>query len=407
MFTTTFRARAISTIDPDWESVFREYWPAYDSWYRRGKGSDINPQALRQAQRELATVMPELLPLYESFLEIANDSPVAAQFLTGYQPPAYLSGCSQAILLDDEPTLIRNYDLSPNISENLVTRSDWQGQQVICSNECLWGLNDGLNRSGLAVSLTYGGSNRVGKGFGIPLILRYVLQTCEDVRQAVAVLRRVPSHMAYNISLVDKRGSFATVMVAPEKPAIVTRERCITNHQDGEPRPLLAAFTRTEERKRFLDRLLGNGNLGEQPALEAFLKTPLHNTNYRQNFGTVYTAVYKPSTESMSYHWPLEQSWRHGFADFRSSEKTVDLGRYASLAPVHGDIVGNGASDHSLSATIRQQLLQSLLYMPVSAVGQPQALEKLKRNLRTDNAFCWHDYARQIAQVWHYPASAN
>jgi predicted choloylglycine hydrolase len=36
--------------------------------------------------------------------------------------------------------------------------------------------------------------------------------------------------MAYNITLLDRQGSFATVMVAPGQTAIVTRARCITNH---------------------------------------------------------------------------------------------------------------------------------------------------------------------------------
>ena len=95
------------------------YWPAYKSWYRQKKPGDINPQALKQGQRQLATVMPEMLPLYESFLDASNDCPVAAQFLTGFQPPAYLVSCAQAVLLDEEPVLMRNYDLSPDLSEKL------------------------------------------------------------------------------------------------------------------------------------------------------------------------------------------------------------------------------------------------------------------------------------------------
>ena len=85
----------------------------------------------------MATVMPEMLPLYESFLEASNDCPVAAQFLTGYQPPAYLVSCSQAVLLDEEPLLMRNYDFTPDLSENLLTQSNWLGQNIIGSNECL------------------------------------------------------------------------------------------------------------------------------------------------------------------------------------------------------------------------------------------------------------------------------
>ena len=64
-------------------------------------------------------------------------------------------------------------------------------------------------------------------------------------------------------------------------------------------------------------------------------------------------------------------------------------------------------ADLSLPLSIRQQLLQSLVYLPVSVVGQPDALEKLKQNLQAEKPFCWKDYARQIAQVWRYPVLAN
>jgi len=127
MHSTTFRSRRISKIDSQWQAVFNDYWPAYKVWYRQKKQGDINPQALKQGHRQLASIMPEMLPLYEDFLEVGNDCPVAAQFLTGYQPPAYLVNCSQAVLLDEEPVLMRNYDLSPDLSENLVTQSDWLG----------------------------------------------------------------------------------------------------------------------------------------------------------------------------------------------------------------------------------------------------------------------------------------
>lgn len=403
----TFRASRIGKIDSQWQAVFRDYWPAYKAWFRRDKQTEISPDALKQGYRQLANIMPEMLPLYESFRNISNDCPLAAQFLTGYQPPAYLVSCSQAVLLDEEPLLIRNYDLSPELSENLVTQSEWLGQNIIGTNECLWGLDDGMNKSGLAASLTFGGSYKVGKGFGIPFILRYTLQTCVNVKQAIKVLQRVPSHMAYNVTLLDRQGAFATVMVAPGQDAIVTSERCITNHQALVTWPQQAAFSKTRERKQYLDQLLAKGTIDEQQLREAFLAAPLLANNYSQMFGTVYTAVYKPLSETMSYHWPAEQAWRHSFADFRASEKTVSLGKHEIPMTIQGDFIRPANSNDRLSAGTRQQLLQSLLYLPTSVVGQPEALESLKQNLRADTSFCWKDYARQIAQIWSFPVPAN
>ena len=58
-------------------------------------------------------------------------------------------------------------------------------------SDCLWGLLDGMNDAGLAVSLTYGGRRVLGHGFGIPLVLRYLLETCDNVRDASRVLKRL------------------------------------------------------------------------------------------------------------------------------------------------------------------------------------------------------------------------
>ncbi len=413
MLPTTFRARKIGTIDSQWQAVFDDYWPAYKAWYGQQKRGDVNPSALKEGHRQLVTVMPEMQPLYERFREASNDCPVAAQFLTGYQPPAYLVSCSQAVLLNEEPLLIRNYDLSPDLSENLLTQSNWLGQEVIGTNECLWGLDDGMNKSGLVASLTFGGSNKVGKGFGIPFIVRYVLQTCENVKQAIKVLQRVPSHMAYNVTLVDKLGDFATVMLAPDQPAIVTRERCITNHQTRVTWPQQAAFSKTVERKQFLDKLLASSKMSEQQLREAFLAAPLLSGNYPQQFGTVYTAVYKPVSGTMSYHWPAEEAWKHSFANFRETSKTVSLGKQtnpgkqADLLTAPANLLEHADSNHSLPASTREQLLQSLVYLPTSVVGQPDALEKLKQALRAESPFSWKDYADQVAQVWRYSVPAD
>jgi len=404
---TTFRARKIGKIETHWRAVFDDYWPVYKAWYTEKKGDDVSPQALKSAHRQLASIMPEMLPLYETLLEAGNDCPVAAQFLTGYQPPAYLVNCSQAILLDEEPLLIRNYDLSPDMSENLLTHSDWLGQEIIGSNECLWGLDDGMNKSGLATSITFGGSKQVGNGFGIPFVMRYMLQICDNVRQAIKLLQRVPSHMAYNVTLVDRHGDFATVMLAPGRSATVTRERCITNHQGRVTWPEQAVFSNTIERKRFLDNLLARANVSEQQLREAFLTKPLRSANYLHNFGTVFTATYKPLSEQMSYHWPAERVWQHGFSDFAASERVVNLAQQARSAKIHADTIEHASPGIGISENIRKQLLQGLMFLPGTMVGQPQALQKLKQDLRGECSFSWQDYAEQIARVWSYSAPAT
>lgn len=80
--------------------------------------------------------------------------------------------------------MVRNYDYAPSAFDSLTLRTRWQGRTVLGTSDGLWGLVDGMNDAGLAVSLTFGGRRVVGDGFGVPLILRYVLQTCETAEEA-------------------------------------------------------------------------------------------------------------------------------------------------------------------------------------------------------------------------------
>lgn len=62
-------------------------------------------------------------------------------------------------------------------------------------------------------------------------MIRYVLEVCGTVDDAVDVLRRVPVHMSYNVTVLDRAGGWATVYVAPDRPARVTDRAVTTNHQ--------------------------------------------------------------------------------------------------------------------------------------------------------------------------------
>ena len=140
-------------------------------------------------------------------MRAAGGLDLQARFLALYRPPAYLTGCSQVVWPGEEPMLVRNYDYSPALCEGLILLSRWNGRAVLAMVDCLWGVLDGINDAGLAVSLTFGGRKVVGDGFGIPIVLRYILEFCDTAEQAGEVhASRVPVHMSYNVTAVDRRG---------------------------------------------------------------------------------------------------------------------------------------------------------------------------------------------------------
>jgi predicted choloylglycine hydrolase len=108
--------------------------------------------------------------------------------------------------------------------------------KVIGLSDCMWGLLDGINEDGLVVALSFGGRQEVGEGFGVPLVLRYVLETCTRTDEACAALARVPVHMSYNVTVVDRSGDFSTVFLVPgQEPAtsVAWRRRPITRRRSN------------------------------------------------------------------------------------------------------------------------------------------------------------------------------
>ena len=320
---TTKRFRAISSESPEqnWSDLFQTCWPAYRDWYF-ADGDAARPtygQCLKQFRHH----MPELEPTWRALTEAAGGGDAAARFLSLYCPPAYLSGCTQAVWTGDEPVLVRNYDYSARRLEGTVIRSRWNDRTVIAMSDALWGVLDGINDAGLAVSLAFGGRLNVGKGFGIPVILRYILEFCETAREAIAVLRRVPSHMSYNVTVVDREQHFATVYVAPEKQAVVRQVPVATNHQGRIEWPRHAWVTATLERETAVQSILGDVDQTAEGLIAGFLRPPVFNTSYTRGFGTLYTAVYRPLSNSASFLWP-GACWHFPGLDFQESSLDID-----------------------------------------------------------------------------------
>ena len=319
---TSKRFRAVTSDRPgeNWGELFQAYWPAYREWYF-ADGDAARP-SYGQCLKQFRNHMPELLDTWRALVETAGGGDAAARFLSLYCPPAYLTGCTQAVWTGEEPALVRNYDYSARRFEGTVLRTRWNDRTVITVSDALWGVLDGINDAGLAVSLAFGGRLNVGPGFGIPIILRYVLEFCENTREAIAVLKRIPTHMSYNISVVDSDQQFATVFVAPEKPAVVRQVPVATNHQGRIEWPRHAWVTATLERESAAQSILADMDQTLSGLVDGFLRPPIFNNSYSRGFGTLYTAVYRPLSRSVEYLWP-RNAWRFDIDRFHPA--TLDI----------------------------------------------------------------------------------
>lgn len=324
------RAVAAERPEESLRELFEHAWPAYRRWFLRD-GESRRPTYL-ECERALRTHMPELLPLWQRIVEAVGGGDLEARFLSLWCPRPYLAGCSQAAWTRGAPLLIRNYDYHPSLWDGTLLCSAWSGPPVLAMTDCLWGALDGVNEAGLSVALSFGGRKVVGEGFGMPIILRYVLETCTRTEEAVAVLERVPSHMAYNVTVLDAQATVRTVQVAPDRPARTSASPCATNHQDDEW-PEYAAATKSIERERLLCGALASPETSAEWLVNQFLEPPLRGVAYASGHGTLYTAIYAPATQAVTLRWPgVERSW--SLHDFREADVPLTFGPTVT-SPAH------------------------------------------------------------------------
>ena len=95
------------------------------------------------------------------------------------------------------------------------------GFSFIGSTTSFLQMEDGVNEAGLAVGLTSvtpAGPPRPGLNAG--MALRLLLESCADVAEALALLRRLPLSSCHTLVLADRRGNLALAECCPERTAL-------------------------------------------------------------------------------------------------------------------------------------------------------------------------------------------
>lgn len=296
---------------PSWRGLLDATRASYLTWYA-SEGWDRRP-SLPESRDALSRHMPELVPMWEHLVALADDDGDVARMLSLWNPPAFAPGCSQLVTSGSARALLRNYDYDPALFEGVSLSSQWGDRRVIGTSDCLWGLLDGMNDRGLAVSLTFGGLPGTGDGFAIPLVVRYLLEVCDTVGEVRGVLDELPVAASYNLTLTDRSGAAVTAFVAPGREPEYFAMPLATNHRGLVPdRPDLARRFRSVERQDVL-RGLDRAGRDADTAAESFLSPALRSTDFEGGFGTLYTADYRPDDGEVIYRWP-GATWRRTFA---------------------------------------------------------------------------------------------
>ena len=297
-----------------WLSRFQAGREEAERWYCGERPADLPSTA--QCREALIRHMPELLSHYDRACAMAGDDEMAHRILSHYRPADVRSGCSQAVWHGkDGPALIRNFDFPIEVISERFELTNWSGRRVICKAQRPWGgCLDGMNEDGLAASVTLGGRRIQGRGFAIILIMRYVLETCRNVDEAVAALCRIPVALPQNVTLLDRSGAHATLFLGPHRPPAVTRLTACTNHQEA-----IAGRQNSVLRQETLLGLLGEPVLSLDEFAARFLDAPLYSR--KRGFTTAYTAIYRPEAGEVEYRWP-GKGWRFSFDRFQAGKYT-------------------------------------------------------------------------------------
>jgi len=334
----TFRAFAEDDPAQTWRQEFNERWPAYKRWFLRF-GDRERPTYL-ESIRALKRHMPEIMPAYDQMVDLAGGGDRAARFLAQYCPPPLFRGCSQAVYFADESVLVRNYDYSPYIFDGLVMRSRFDQRAVVAMIDCMSGVLDGINSDGLAVSMSFGGRQEFGTGFGIPMVLRYLLEFAGNVAEASEMLLRIPVNGAYNVMLLDRDDRFETIAIAPDHEPMKLGTRVSTNHQPGSSWPIYEEKVHTHQRYHHLETLVAGQHGSASEFSRRFLSPPLYNTQFGRGFGTLYSAAFYPRRGACEYLWP-KHSWSFDLTKFEERSYRIDLvdpEGYPAKSQTYGEI---------------------------------------------------------------------
>lgn len=123
---------------------------------------------------------------------------------------------------DGKTVFARNSDMFPSLkptSESILYRPE-QGYIFLGHSTAMVSIEDGINEHGLAAGMTFLLSKQMKPGLHCGFLIRYILETCKTVYEAVSLLSSLPISSTQNIVLADKLGDLAVVECNSQKITI-------------------------------------------------------------------------------------------------------------------------------------------------------------------------------------------
>jgi predicted choloylglycine hydrolase len=140
----------------------------------------------------------------------------------------YQHGCTCFACRDDEHIIFaRNSDFFleiKDVCESALYKPD-NGYRFIGNSTALVQMEDGYNEHGLAIGLTFIFPRIFKPGLNAGILLRYILEKCRTVREALAALRSLPISSSHTLTMVDKSGDMVVAECTCEKMVVIEPQK--------------------------------------------------------------------------------------------------------------------------------------------------------------------------------------
>ncbi|MDO5556880.1 MAG: C45 family peptidase [Clostridia bacterium] len=162
-------------------------------------------------------------------------------------------------------------------------------------------IEDGVNEHGLAIGLTFIAIDKVKPGLNAGILLRYLLEKCKTVDEAINQLKILPIASAQTITMADSTGNMVVVECNSEKIEIVQPENnfvCATNifHTESMKKYNLKDFDnwRADERFQTMQKAFEKANFSLNLANEVLSGKHgfICQYNRKENSDTVWSVIY-------------------------------------------------------------------------------------------------------------------
>ena len=294
----------------------RLYGDFYDMGHKYGsllhkKEIPLPVLAKRQAEfgaqcyEEVQHFYPELISEFQGFAAGWQwEEAQLGAFVSGLGVFDMTGKCSAfACRAQDTVIFGRNYDLLYKFKKTtescLIAPQDKFA--YISQSDVFIGRCDGVNETGLAIAMSFVNGTQIQPGITFHLIIRKVLETCQTVDAAIAVIQSAKVASANNFLVADAAGNMAVIESAPQGcevryPAADDHFLCITNQfQTPKMQPFdqgNIGWCRSAERYQSLSaRLKTLPQVDIETAKQLLSTTPVCLDLRREQFGTLWSVV--------------------------------------------------------------------------------------------------------------------